>query len=149
LTLKKIQFKFQFQISFFFFEILNLKFLTPFSKNHISVSVLTTPINFWSMTDRTPVFHLDALNLNGPQPRNFMGSRPSISMILYLPMSAGDPHVLVVGDPGLGKSQMLQSCSNVAPRSVFVTATGATATGLTVTMTRGKGNEFVLEAGNR
>jgi hypothetical protein len=28
-------------------------------KNHISVSVLTTPVNFWSMTDRTPVFHLD------------------------------------------------------------------------------------------
>jgi hypothetical protein len=33
-------------------------------KNHISVSVLTTLINFWSMTDRTPVFHLDTLNLN-------------------------------------------------------------------------------------
>lgn len=28
----------------------------------------------------------------------------------------GDPHILVVGDPGLGKSQMLQACSNVAPR---------------------------------
>ena len=27
-----------------------------------------------------------------------------------------EPHVLVVGDPGLGKSQMLQACSNVAPR---------------------------------
>lgn len=25
-------------------------------------------------------------------------------------------HVLVVGDPGLGKSQMLQSCAFVAPR---------------------------------
>lgn len=28
----------------------------------------------------------------------------------------GDPHILVVGDPGLGKSQMLQACANVAPR---------------------------------
>ena len=27
-----------------------------------------------------------------------------------------DPHVLVVGDPGLGKSQMLQAAANVAPR---------------------------------
>lgn len=25
-------------------------------------------------------------------------------------------HVLMVGDPGLGKSQMLQACTNVAPR---------------------------------
>lgn len=27
-----------------------------------------------------------------------------------------ESHVLMVGDPGLGKSQMLQACSNVAPR---------------------------------
>lgn len=59
----------------------------------------------------------------------------------------GDPHVLIVGDPGLGKSQMLQSCFDVAPKSVFVTATGASTTGLTVTITKGAGNEFVMEAG--
>lgn len=29
-------------------------------------------------------------------------------------------HVLVVGDPGLGKSLLIQSCSNIAPRGVFV-----------------------------
>lgn len=27
-----------------------------------------------------------------------------------------DAHILVVGDPGLGKSQMLQACASVAPR---------------------------------
>ena len=59
----------------------------------------------------------------------------------------GDPHLLMVGDPGLGKSQMLQSCHHVAPRSVFVTATGSSSTGLTVTLVRGQGNEFFLEAG--
>lgn len=30
----------------------------------------------------------------------------------------GDPHILIVGDPGLGKSQMLQAVNNVAPRGV-------------------------------
>eukprot|EP00093_Oithona_nana_P009976 09976.XXX_141707_143827_1 [CDS] Oithona nana genome sequencing. len=59
----------------------------------------------------------------------------------------GDPHVLVVGDPGLGKSQILLSVQNCAPKSVFVTATGATTTGLTVTIVKGPGNEFVMEAG--
>ncbi len=59
----------------------------------------------------------------------------------------GDPHVLVVGDPGLGKSQILQSCAAVAPKSCFVTATGASTTGLTVTISKGSGNEFVMEAG--
>ena len=58
----------------------------------------------------------------------------------------GDPHILVVGDPGLGKSQMLSSCASVAPRGVFVTATGVTSSGLTVTLTRDR-NEFSLEAG--
>lgn len=27
-----------------------------------------------------------------------------------------EPHILIVGDPGLGKSQMLRACTNVAPR---------------------------------
>ncbi|KAJ8972969.1 hypothetical protein NQ317_019316 [Molorchus minor] len=30
-----------------------------------------------------------------------------------------ESHVLMVGDPGLGKSQMLQACTNVAPRGRF------------------------------
>lgn len=31
-----------------------------------------------------------------------------------------DPHILVVGDPGLGKSQMLQACASVAPRGKYI-----------------------------
>lgn len=59
----------------------------------------------------------------------------------------GDPHILVVGDPGLGKSQMLSSTSNVAPRGVFVTGNTTTTAGLTVTLTRDSGSDFSLEAG--
>ncbi|UYV65743.1 MCM8 [Cordylochernes scorpioides] len=60
----------------------------------------------------------------------------------------GDPHVLVVGDPGLGKSQMLRACSRVAPRGVYVCGTAATSSGLTVTLVREKGSsEYSLEAG--
>lgn len=59
----------------------------------------------------------------------------------------GDPHILVVGDPGLGKSQMLQSTSAVAPRGVFVTGNTTTTSGLTVTLTREACNDFALEAG--
>ena len=33
--------------------------------------------------------------------------------------SRGESHVLVVGDPGLGKSQMLQACSFIAPRGIL------------------------------
>ncbi|PFX30710.1 DNA helicase MCM8 [Stylophora pistillata] len=43
----------------------------------------------------------------------------------------GNPHILVVGDPGLGKSQMLQAVSNVAPRGVYVCGNATSTSGLT------------------
>ncbi|KAG8263584.1 DNA replication licensing factor mcm8 [Homalodisca vitripennis] len=61
--------------------------------------------------------------------------------------SRADSHVLVVGDPGLGKSQMLQACASVAPRGVYVCGNTSTASGLTVTLTREGGGDFALEAG--
>ena len=60
---------------------------------------------------------------------------------------SGDPHVLIVGDPGLGKSQMLTAACNVAPRGVLVTGNTTSTSGLTVSMTRDSGNDFSLEAG--
>ncbi|XP_066995008.2 DNA helicase MCM8 isoform X2 [Anabrus simplex] len=58
-----------------------------------------------------------------------------------------DPHVLVVGDPGLGKSQMLQACSSVAPRGMYVCGNTSTSSGLTVTLSRESGGDYALEAG--
>ncbi|XP_063243461.1 DNA helicase MCM8 [Bacillus rossius redtenbacheri] len=58
-----------------------------------------------------------------------------------------DIHVLVVGDPGLGKSQMLQACAGVAPRGVYVCGNTSTASGLTVTLSREGGGNYALEAG--
>ena len=57
-----------------------------------------------------------------------------------------DSHVLIVGDPGLGKSQLLQACTNVAPRSVYVCGNSTSAAGLTVSLTK-DGHDTVLEAG--
>ncbi|KNC75299.1 hypothetical protein SARC_12173, partial [Sphaeroforma arctica JP610] len=61
----------------------------------------------------------------------------------------GGTHVLIVGDPGLGKSQMLQAVSDIAPRSVYVCGNTATAAGLTVSLVRdGSGSgDYALEAG--
>ncbi|XP_071080734.1 DNA helicase MCM8-like [Haliotis cracherodii] len=60
----------------------------------------------------------------------------------------GDPHILVVGDPGLGKSQMLQAVSNIAPRSVYVCGNTTTTSGLTVTLSKDGGSgDYALEAG--
>lgn len=47
-----------------------------------------------------------------------------------------DIHLLMVGDPGLGKSQMLKHVINVAPRGVYVCGNSTTNAGLTATIVR-------------
>ncbi|MEM1629624.1 MAG: minichromosome maintenance protein MCM [Saccharolobus sp.] len=60
----------------------------------------------------------------------------------------GDIHVLIIGDPGTAKSQMLQFVSRVAPRAVYTTGKGSTAAGLTAAVVREKGTgDYYLEAG--
>ncbi|KAJ2818520.1 DNA replication licensing factor mcm8, partial [Coemansia furcata] len=60
-----------------------------------------------------------------------------------------DSHVLIVGDPGLGKSQMLTAVGQIAPRGVYVCGTsGVSSSGLTVTLVKEAGSgDFALEAG--
>jgi DNA helicase MCM8 len=59
-----------------------------------------------------------------------------------------DSHLLIVGDPGLGKSQMLLSAVKLAPRGVYLGANTATTAGLTVTVTKdSETGDTTLEAG--
>jgi len=46
--------------------------------------------------------------------------------------SRGDIHVLLVGDPGSGKSQLLQFISKAAPKARFVSGKGASGAGLCI-----------------
>ncbi|KAH6583211.1 hypothetical protein BASA60_001570 [Batrachochytrium salamandrivorans] len=59
-----------------------------------------------------------------------------------------DPHILIVGDPGLGKSQMLSATVKAAPRGVYVCGNTTTTSGLTVTVCKDSDTgDTALEAG--
>ena len=63
------------------------------------------------------------------------------------PKPRSDIHTLVVGDPGLGKSQLLRAAAAVSPRSVYVCGNTASNAGLTVSVTREGRGEVTIEAG--
>ncbi len=55
----------------------------------------------------------------------------------------GDIHILIVGDPGTAKSQLLQYVSRIAPRGLYTTGKGSSAAGLCV------GGDTLIYTGNR
>jgi DNA replication licensing factor MCM2 len=60
----------------------------------------------------------------------------------------GDINVLILGDPGMAKSQFLKFLEKTAPRAVYTTGKGASAVGLTAAVQRDPvSREWTLEGG--
>lgn len=59
----------------------------------------------------------------------------------------GDIHALLLGDPGLGKSELLRALARMSPRGVYVSGNSSSVAGLTAAVVRDPSGEFALEAG--
>merc|ERR1712032_330014 len=59
----------------------------------------------------------------------------------------GDINALIVGDPGLAKSQFLKYVEKTFPRAVYTTGKGASAVGLTAAVQRDENGQFCLQGG--
>lgn len=59
----------------------------------------------------------------------------------------GDIHILLVGDPGVAKSDLLYFSSRLAPRGVYTDGTGASGAGLTAAASKDKDGMWILRGG--
>ncbi len=60
----------------------------------------------------------------------------------------GDINILLLGDPGTAKSQMLKFVEKVSPIGVYTSGKGSSAAGLTASVNKDKATrEFYLEGG--
>lgn len=59
----------------------------------------------------------------------------------------GDINVLLIGDPGTAKTQLLRFAARVSPRGLYASGRGVSAAGLTAAVVKGEDGEMMLEAG--
>ncbi|HDQ05183.1 MAG TPA: minichromosome maintenance protein MCM [Candidatus Bathyarchaeota archaeon] len=131
--------------------------------NHIDVEskepekVLITPEEEKQIRElaKDPEIHSKILNSLAPSVYGYEHIKEAIMYLLFGGTAKqfpdinirGDLNVLLLGDPGTAKSQLLQYVSKIAPRGLYTSGRGTTAAGLTAAVLRDKAGGMTLEAG--
>jgi replicative DNA helicase Mcm len=131
--------------------------------NHIDVrskeheTLITEPEDEKKILDiaRDPWVHRTVIRSIAPSIYGYEHLKEAIMYLLFggvmkqLPdiTIRGDMNVLLVGDPGTAKSQLLQYVARIAPRGLYTSGRGTTAAGLTAAVLRERGGGMTLEAG--
>jgi len=78
----------------------------------------------------------------------FEGNRPSDDTFKTESMDRWTIHILLIGDPGIGKSQLIQSVKKRAPKNITISGTNTSQAGLTVSTVKDElTGTWTMEAG--
>ncbi len=134
---------------------LDTNFIDVLSKEH--EAVLISPEEEQKILElaKDPWVHRKILRSIAPSIYGYEHIKESIMYLLFggVPKHLtdisirGDMNVLLIGDPGTAKSQLLQYVSKVAPRGLYTSGRGSTAAGLTAAVLRERRGGMTLEAG--
>lgn len=104
-----------------------------------------------------PLIHRKIVNSIAPSIYGLTDVKEAVALLLFGGVSKtladgmkirGDSNILIVGDPGTAKSQLLRYVARIAPRGLYTSGKGSTAAGLTAAVMRDPDTQgFSLEAG--
>ena len=136
--------------------ILNANYVDVYGRETDAIEITPEDEKMIKELASDPMVHQRFLKSIAPSIYGYDYVKESILYLLFSGVSKdlpdmrirGDINVLLVGDPGTGKSQILQYAAKTAPRGLYTTGRGSTAAGLTAAVVKegGSGN-FILEAG--
>jgi len=136
---------------------MNANYINPEEKEFETIEITEEEERGIIELANDPYIHDKIVRSIAPSIYGYKDIKESIALLLFggvpkvLPDGLkirGESNLLMIGDPGTAKSQMLRYVAMLAPRSLYTSGKGTSAAGLTVAVLRDTDTgEFTLEAG--